>query len=62
MAYKKEGVCNLSLRGKGVKKILDKVLKGLDNATGGGHEDAVGARIKSADLNVFKDLFEKEIK
>lgn len=39
------------------KKIKDNVLKaieGLENATGGGHEDAVGAKVKIEDLDKFK--------
>jgi single-stranded DNA-specific DHH superfamily exonuclease len=61
VAYKKGEVSNISLRGKNVRKILDKVLKGFDG-TGGGHEDAVGARIKSSDLKKFKEAFEEELK
>ena len=41
---------NISVRGK---KIRDKVLmaiRDLDDATGGGHEDAVGAKIKVEDI------------
>ncbi len=60
VAYKKGATSNLSLRGKNVKKILDKVLKEVDG-NGGGHEDAVGARIKTEDLNKFKEILEKEI-
>ena len=61
VAFKKGYVSNLSLRGKNVKLILEKVLKELENATGGGHMDAVGARIMSKDLEEFKELMEKEI-
>ena len=61
VAFKKGVVCNLSLRGKNVKTILEKVLKSLENATGGGHSDAVGARIRLADLGKFKELISGEI-
>ncbi|MBS3077292.1 hypothetical protein J4233_03390 [Candidatus Pacearchaeota archaeon] len=61
VAYKKGEVSNISLRGKNVKKILEKVLKGVDG-TGGGHDDAVGARIKTSDLEKFKEVFEEEVK
>ena len=61
VAYKKGNICNISLRGKNVKEILVRVLEGLDNASGGGHEDAVGARIKAEDLDKFKEAFSKEI-
>jgi len=60
VAYKNGNITNISLRGKNVKKILEKILKDV-SGTGGGHEDAVGARIKADDLGKFKELLEKEI-
>ncbi len=57
VAYKKGSNINISLRGKGVKKILEKILNKFENATGGGHEDAVGARIQSSDFEKFKESF-----
>jgi len=62
VAFKKQGVCNLSMRGKNVKQMLDDLLKNFEGASGGGHEDAVGARIKADDLERFKELFEGKIK
>jgi single-stranded DNA-specific DHH superfamily exonuclease len=56
VAYKKGVFTNLSLRGKNVRGVLEKVLKKVEGS-GGGHEDAVGARIKTEDLGKFKDLF-----
>lgn len=61
VAYKKGTITNLSMRGNNVKGILEKVLKKLENATGGGHRDAVGARIRTEDLEKFKSCFEEEI-
>ena len=61
VAYKKQGVSNISMRGKNVKEILDKIISVLDGASGGGHEEAVGARIRTEDLEKFKMLAEKEI-
>jgi hypothetical protein len=61
VAYTNGGIINLSLRGKNVKKILEKVLNEIENASGGGHEDAVGARISASDITKFKELFKKEI-
>ena len=58
VAYKKQGVVNLSLRGRNVKKILKKVLEET-GGSGGGHEDAVGARINFEDLGRFKEILEK---
>lgn len=61
VSYKKDAVANLSMRGKNVKKLLEKVLKDFDNASGGGHEDAVGARLRTSDLTPFKEKFLQEI-
>ena len=61
VAYRKGVITNLSLRGKNVKKVLEKILKKLENATGGGHDDAVGARIRTEDLDRFIKQFEDEI-
>jgi len=60
VAYVREGMSNISLRGKNVLKILNKVLKEFPDATGGGHLDAVGAKIKKSDLEKFKEIFERE--
>ncbi len=49
---------NISGRGENVKEILDKVLgqKGFENSTGGGHENAVGAKIMKKDLEKFREF------
>jgi len=62
VAYKSGNVCNISLRGRKVKDILISILSKLQNASGGGHEDAVGARIKIDDLEKFKKEFIEEVK
>ncbi len=62
VAYKKGSISNISLRGKNVKKVLEKSLKNFENVTGGGHEDAVGVRLKSEDLEKFKNCLLEEIK
>jgi len=46
---------NISARGKHVRKIILKAIEGFENATGGGHEEAVGAKIKVDDLKKFKE-------
>lgn len=61
VAYKKGNVANISARGKNVRGMLENVLKKVEGK-GGGHEDAVGARIKLDDLQKFKEAFEEEIK
>ena len=46
---------NISVRGEKIKDLVLKSLKDLDGATGGGHENAVGAQVKIADLEKFKE-------
>ena len=60
VAYKSGAASNLSMRGKNVRAILERVLKEVDG-TGGGHEDAVGAKIQTDDLRKFKSVMLKEI-
>ncbi len=55
--YEKEGKSTMALRGKNVRDVALKVIPQLEGATGGGHENAVGVRINSSDLEKFKKLF-----
>ena len=48
----------LSIRGKGVRENVLKILKKIKNSYGGGHGDAVGAGMNLSDL----DFFEKELR
>ncbi|MEK6817511.1 MAG: DHHA1 domain-containing protein [Nanoarchaeota archaeon] len=61
VAYVSEGFVNISGRGENVKNILDKVLQpgNFENARGGGHENAVGARIMKKDLERFRKKIEE---
>lgn len=65
VAYKNQGIVNLSLRGDNVKEALEDVFfeEEFQGGSGGGHRDAVGARIRSDDLvrfrNVLKIVLEK---
>jgi single-stranded DNA-specific DHH superfamily exonuclease len=52
------GKISISFRGKNVRKIVLKALEGFEDATGGGHEDAVGAKIKTEDFERFKEKIE----
>lgn len=65
IAYASESnsFANISGRGENVKKILNKVLQqgGFENARGGGHENAVGARIMKKDLTKFKELVKEAV-
>ncbi len=57
VVYVSGGKANISIRGKKVRSILEKSLEGLEDATGGGHEDAVGARIRTDDIEKFRENF-----
>lgn len=61
VAYISGAITNISLRGKGVKKILGRIIPKFEGASGGGHEDAVGARVRTSDLSKFKDALGGEI-
>jgi single-stranded DNA-specific DHH superfamily exonuclease len=50
---------NISLRGKGVRNIALKAIRGLEDATGGGHKMAVGVKIRLEDLEIFREKLEK---
>jgi len=49
---------SFSIRGKKIRSKVVKVVEGIEGATGGGHEDAVGAQIKIEDV----ERFEKELR
>ena len=61
VAYTSGPITNMSLRGKNVKKMIAEILKDFDNSSGGGHEEAVGARIQTEDLERFKEEVYKRI-
>ena len=52
---------NISGRGEKVKDLILKAIKGIEGATGGGHENAVGAQVKIEDLEKFRENIEKLI-
>jgi len=54
----KEVMASFSIRGKNIRDKVVKIIEGLEGATGGGHEDAVGAQMKLEDV----DKFEKELR
>jgi single-stranded DNA-specific DHH superfamily exonuclease len=58
-AYRAGALSNLSIRGNNVREVLEKLLSGFENSSGGGHKNAVGARIMTDDLDRFKEEFEK---
>jgi len=60
--YKKGIKANISARGKNIKKSVSKVINEIPEATGGGHEDAIGARINIKDLDIFKEKIKNILK
>jgi len=60
VAYINGNRANLSLRGKNVRKLTLKAIEGLE-ATGGGHEDATGARMNTNDLDTFVEKIKEMI-
>lgn len=58
VAYVKGNKVNLSMRGKNIKEKLLKAIEGFDNASGGGHKDAVGGQLQEQDLGEFKKRLE----
>ena len=46
---------NISIRGEKAKKVLLKAIEDLEEARGGGHERAVGGKIRLKDLEKFKE-------
>jgi single-stranded DNA-specific DHH superfamily exonuclease len=55
VAYLKSTKANVSLRGENVRKLTLEAIKGIENATGGGHENATGATLPIEDLLRFKE-------
>lgn len=54
------GKISISLRGRGIKKIISRILGEFENATGGGHEEAVGVKIRTEDIEKFRKRLEEE--
>ena len=61
VVYTKDGRANISMRGNKAREIFFEATKGLEDATGGGHEFAVGGRIKTSDIERFHENLEKII-
>ncbi len=62
VVYNKGFKANVSARGKNVKKIILEAIEGLESATGGGHDNAVGAQIRTEDVEEFQKRIENLIK
>ncbi|HPD81802.1 MAG TPA: DHHA1 domain-containing protein [Candidatus Pacearchaeota archaeon] len=60
--YAKGAKANISGRGKNVRDLVLKAIDGLETATGGGHENAVGAQIRKEDIEEFERRIQSLIK
>ncbi|MFZ1970602.1 MAG: DHHA1 domain-containing protein [Candidatus Nanoarchaeia archaeon] len=49
---------NISVRGNNIREKVMKSISMLNGATGGGHENAVGAQVRVDDLKTFRKTFE----
>lgn len=50
---------NISGRGKNVRKFVLEAIEGLKDSRGGGHENAVGAQVRTEDFEKFKERMEE---
>ncbi len=62
VVYVKGMKVNISMRGKKVINIFLKAIEGIDGATGGGHEDAVGGQMSASELDKFRQNLESIIR
>lgn len=60
--YTKGTKANISGRGKNVRDLVLKAIEGLESATGGGHENAVGAQVRREDLGEFEKRIRNLVK
>lgn len=60
--YTKGAKMNISGRGKNVRDLISKAIDGLETATGGGHENAVGAQIRKEDIKEFEKRIRELVK
>jgi nanoRNase/pAp phosphatase (c-di-AMP/oligoRNAs hydrolase) len=59
VVYRNNEKVNVSIRGKKAKQITEKAIKDIENATGGGHQEATGAQIPGVSYENFKEnIFE----
>ncbi|MBM3230325.1 DHH family phosphoesterase [Candidatus Pacearchaeota archaeon] len=61
VAYRKGGLTNISLRGKGVKLVFERIAQGFPGIMGGGHDDAIGGRITTSEVERFITALVEEV-
>jgi len=57
VGYMSGSKINLSVRGEKIRSIFLNTIEGLEEATGGGHENAVGGKIRTEDFDIFQKKF-----
>ncbi|MBT4135640.1 DHH family phosphoesterase [archaeon] len=62
VVYVNGEIANISVRGKNARNITLKAIEGIDGATGGGHEEATGAKMDVDNLSKFRTNVEELIK
>ncbi|MEM3121999.1 MAG: DHH family phosphoesterase, partial [Candidatus Pacearchaeota archaeon] len=61
IAYIKGEIANISIRGGGdIRKTTLKAIKRIPTASGGGHKNATGAKMRASSLKDFVKIFEDE--
>lgn len=61
VAYLKGAIANISVRGKNIRSITLKAIEKINGATGGGHENATGAKMGVEDLPKLREIFERSV-
>jgi len=61
VVYIKGDIANISIRGKNARVLTLEIIKGINGATGGGHENATGAKMSIDNLPKFKERIEELI-
>jgi single-stranded DNA-specific DHH superfamily exonuclease len=56
-----EGRASFSMRGKNIREKVLKIIENIEGATGGGHEDAVGAQMKAENVDKFEEELRKTV-
>jgi single-stranded DNA-specific DHH superfamily exonuclease len=62
VVYNKGPKVNISARGKNIRKLMLKAIEGLEDATGGGHENAAGAQVRLKDMEEFEKRIRELVK
>ena len=62
VGYVSENKINISIRGEKIRSLALESISGFEDPTGGGHEDAVGVKIKLQDWERFREIFLEKVR